>query len=188
MQCLFPSSSPSFHSSTHPRLAITMSLETSVPHRKSPHGSTIFLGLLLILVSLSGLFSVTETVGAVPTTTSHHSMASKRQSPTQEVHLAHLHLADKVFTDIEDILDSPVMDSCQMCLKGMQVAQTFSLEAPELVSGVLRSLCTKYAFMRLDSCAGTVENGKEPVDIFQVLLYRGKLIDLQCFFFVYSQG
>ena len=188
MQCLYPSCPPSFHSSTHPRLAITMSLENSVPHRRSPHGSTIFLGLLLILVSLSGLLSVTETVGAVPTTP-HRSMASKRQSPTQELHLAHLHLADKVFTDIEDILDSSDMDSCQMCMKGMQVAQTFSLEAPELVPGVLRSLCTKYAFMRLDSCAGNVKIGKEsePTDRAQ-LLYRGQPYDAQCCLFVSLQG
>lgn len=34
------------------------------------------------------------------------------------------------------------------------MAQEFSLEAPELVPGVLRILCTRYSFMRLDSCAG----------------------------------
>ena len=34
------------------------------------------------------------------------------------------------------------------------MAQEFSLEAPELVPGVLRILCARYSFLRLDSCAG----------------------------------
>ncbi|KAG0045606.1 hypothetical protein BGZ83_009207 [Gryganskiella cystojenkinii] len=97
----------------------------------------------------------------------HTLTTNKRQSLPQDLHRTHLYLADKVFTDVEDILDSPDLDSCQMCLKGMQVAKAFSLQAPELVPGVLRTLCELYKFMRLDACAGLMERlGPELVGIF----------------------
>jgi hypothetical protein len=66
-----------------------------------------------------------------------------------------LYKSDTVIEDFEELLNSPTLDSCQMCRRGLKMAQEFSLEAPELVPGVLRILCTRYSFLRLDSCAGT---------------------------------
>ncbi|KAG0079099.1 hypothetical protein BGZ90_003537 [Linnemannia elongata] len=95
---------------------------------------------------------------------------TKRQTTT-DLDPAHyrtqLYKSDKVIEEFEDLLNSPTLDSCQMCRRGMKMAQEFSLEAPELVPGVLRILCTRYSFMRLDSCAGLmVRLGPELAEIF----------------------
>lgn len=65
-----------------------------------------------------------------------------------------LYKSDTIIEDFEELLNSTTLDSCQMCRRGMKMAQEFSLEAPELVPGVLRILCARYSFLRLDSCAG----------------------------------
>ncbi|KAF8940553.1 hypothetical protein BGZ58_005887 [Dissophora ornata] len=104
---------------------------------------------------------------AVPLTSLRPSR-EKRQSPEDPtLHRAHLYLADKVFSDIEDLLDLPDLDSCQMCRQGMRVAKAFSLQAPEMVPAVLRVLCAKYSIRRLDACAGLMERlGPQLVGIF----------------------
>jgi len=147
---------PAFFFTIHsPTPTIAPPPRTMPPEQHAINGkrSPIFLCLLLGLVTFCSLFSA-ETVTAAPAVVLPRPLESKRQTPSQDLHRAHLILADNVFSDIEDILDSPEMDPCQMCLKGMSVAQTFSREALELVPGVLRSLCIQYKVMRLDSCEG----------------------------------
>ncbi|KAG9065387.1 hypothetical protein KI688_002712 [Linnemannia hyalina] len=95
---------------------------------------------------------------------------TKRQTTT-DLDPAHyrtqLYKSDKVIEEFEDLLNSTTLDSCQMCRRGMKMAQEFSLEAPELVPGVLRILCARYSFLRLDSCAGLmVRLGPELAEIF----------------------
>lgn len=74
--------------------------------------------------------------------------------PDRQVYLSQLFLADQLSMDLEDILDSPDLDSCQMCHQGMRLAKTFALQAPDLVPGLLRELCLKYKFRRPDTCEG----------------------------------
>lgn len=71
-----------------------------------------------------------------------------------QLYRAHIDMANMAYRDFEDILDSPDLDSCQMCQQGMGLAKRLSLQAPEMVPGVLRVLCAKYSFKRLDACAG----------------------------------
>ncbi|KAF9401486.1 hypothetical protein BGX21_001571 [Mortierella sp. AD011] len=128
--------------------------------------------LFFTTVCISRLFS-TRAVHAVPFTSVRHSN-NKRQTTDYDVHRAHLYLGDKVFSDIEELLDSPDLDSCQMCQQGMQIAQDFSLQAPELVPGVLRVLCAKYRVLRLDACAGLMERlGPQLAEIFSDMNLNG---------------
>ncbi|CAO3565700.1 unnamed protein product [Mortierella alpina] len=117
---------------------------------------TVFLGT----VSLSCLIlTVTFTVQAAPFSPAIQAN-DKRQSLDGSGtvdYRAQLYLANKVYDDVENLLDSQTLDSCQMCQQGMQIAQTFALQAPKLLPGVLRSLCERYAFKRLDACAGLME-------------------------------
>lgn len=78
----------------------------------------------------------------------------KEAQPGRQVHLSQLFLASQLSMDLEDILDSPDLDSCQMCHQGMRLAKTFALQAPDLVPGLLRELCLKYKFRRPDTCEG----------------------------------
>ncbi|KAF9185432.1 hypothetical protein BGZ51_002659 [Haplosporangium sp. Z 767] len=129
--------------------------------------------LLLTLVCVSWLFS-TIWVNAVPFPPAQLSHTKRQVVNENEVYRAHLYLADKVFLDLEDLLDSPDLDSCQMCLQGMKIAQTFSRQAPEFVPGMLRELCAKYAFKRLDACAGLMERlGPQLVGIFSEMNLSG---------------
>ncbi|KAF9929739.1 hypothetical protein FBU30_001256 [Linnemannia zychae] len=103
--------------------------------------------------------------------------ATKRQTTT-DLDPAHyrtqLYKSDKIIEDFEDLLNSPTLDSCQMCRQGMRMAQEFSLEAPELMPGVLRILCTRYRFLRLDSCAGLmVRLGPQLVEVFSQMNVEG---------------
>ncbi|KAI8345846.1 Metallo-dependent phosphatase-like protein [Mortierella sp. GBAus27b] len=74
-----------------------------------------------------------------------------------EAYRAHIDLVNKAFRDVEDILDDPDIDSCQMCQKGMVVAKNLSISAPNMVPGFLRILCLKYSYKRRDACAGLAE-------------------------------
>ncbi|KAG0380472.1 hypothetical protein BGX24_007956 [Mortierella sp. AD032] len=103
--------------------------------------------------------------------------AIKRQTTT-DLDPAHyrtqLYKSDKVIEDVEELLNSPMLESCQMCRRGMKLAQEFSLDAPELVPGVLRILCARYSFLRLDSCAGLmVRLGSELAEIFSQMDVEG---------------
>ncbi|ORZ16157.1 Metallo-dependent phosphatase-like protein [Lobosporangium transversale] len=75
---------------------------------------------------------------------------------------------------MEDLLNSTELDPCQMCQRGMRMAKEFSLQAPEYLSGVLRELCAKYSFRRLDACAGLMERLSEQlVGIFSEMNLEG---------------
>ncbi|KAF9980215.1 hypothetical protein BGZ65_005394 [Modicella reniformis] len=61
-----------------------------------------------------------------------------------------------------------------MCQQGMGIAKAFSLQAPELVPGVLRALCAKYSYRRLDACAGLMERlGPQLTGIFSEMNLEG---------------
>ncbi|KAG0216383.1 hypothetical protein BGX28_002853 [Mortierella sp. GBA30] len=125
---------------------------------KTRHLWALTATVLLFALGLPCLFSSASwSADAVPFTTTSHGNNKRQSVPDDNVHKAHLYLAEKVFDDIENLLDSPDLDSCQMCQQGMHIAKSFSLQAPELLSGVLRALCTQYAFRRLDACAGLME-------------------------------
>lgn len=115
----------------------------------------VFLGT----ISLSYLIlTVTFTVQAAPfpSTARANDKRQSLDSHDLNVHTDRLGLADNVYEDIENLLSSQTLDSCQMCQQGMQIAKTFAMQAPELFPGVLRYLCEEYAFKRLDACAGKV--------------------------------
>ncbi|KAF9433781.1 hypothetical protein BGZ76_008976 [Entomortierella beljakovae] len=132
-------------------------------------GTIVALGCLSFLLSIGVVQSVPYAILAAPV-----SNIVKRQANDNEVHKDHLYLADKVFDDIEDLLDSPDLDSCEICQLGMQIAQTFSRQAPELVPGVLRELCSKYAYQRLDGCAGLMQRvGPQLAGIFSEMNLNG---------------
>ncbi|KAF8976900.1 hypothetical protein BGZ46_007856 [Entomortierella lignicola] len=103
--------------------------------------AALVAGLFFILVGLSCFLTIraVQVVSYTPASSEIH-LKDKRQSTDHDVHRAHLYLADKVFDDVENLLDSPDLDSCQMCQQGMRMAQNFSQQAPELVPGVLRRL------------------------------------------------
>ncbi|KAF9570702.1 hypothetical protein EC968_001486 [Mortierella alpina] len=126
----------------------------------------VFLGT----ISLSCLvLTVTFTVQAAPFSSTIQAN-DKRQSldnSDTDVRRARLSLTYKVYDDFENLLNSQTLDSCQICQQGMQMAQTFALQEPELLPGVLRYLCETYAFKRLDACAGLMERlGPQLVGIF----------------------
>ncbi|KAG0028345.1 hypothetical protein BGZ82_008468 [Podila clonocystis] len=76
--------------------------------------------------------------------------------------------------DLEDLLDSPDLDSCQMCHRGMRLAKTFAHQAPDFVPGLMRELCLKYKFRRPDTCEGLWERlGPELIGIFSELNLDG---------------
>ncbi|KAF9213331.1 hypothetical protein BGZ59_005522 [Podila verticillata] len=94
--------------------------------------------------------------------------------PDRQVYLSQLFLASQLSMDLEDILDSPDLDSCQMCHQSMRLAKTFALQAPDLVPGLLRELCLKYKFRRPDTCEGLWERlGPELIGIFSELNLDG---------------
>ncbi|KAF9115122.1 hypothetical protein BGX27_008827 [Mortierella sp. AM989] len=133
---------------------------------------TLVACFLFTVSCLSYLLPV-QPVLAVPFSSVRHSN-DKRQLTDNDVHKAHLYLADNAFYVFETLLDSPDLDSCQMCQKGMQMAQNFSRQAPELVPGVLRVLCAKYSFMRPDACAGLMERlGPQLAGIFSDMNLNG---------------
>ncbi|KAK3840698.1 MAG: Metallo-dependent phosphatase-like protein [Linnemannia elongata] len=147
---------------------------TSSPRRWRSSLPTCFLlasALLLALTSTAP--SVPSIAHAAPFFPYSYSLSpdnTKRQTTT-DLDPAHyrtqLYKSDKIIEEFEDLLNSPTLDSCQMCRRGMRMAQEFSLEAPELVPGVLRILCARYSFLRLDSCAGLmVRLGPELAEIF----------------------
>ncbi|KAF9166053.1 hypothetical protein DFQ26_008807 [Actinomortierella ambigua] len=83
---------------------------------------------------------------------------------------ARLHLADEMVDLLEDLLDSPGLEPCQMCRQGLQLAQVFAQKAPDMVPGTLRVLCRKYSFLRLDACDGLLARlGPQLVEIFSDL-------------------
>ncbi|KAF9905257.1 hypothetical protein BX616_001057 [Lobosporangium transversale] len=136
--------------------------------------------LLLLAVScMSWLIAIcsTPTLAApLPASLMRNATLSKRQSIDNDidVHRTHLYLANKVFDDMEDLLNSTELDPCQMCQRGMRMAKEFSLQAPEYLSGVLRELCAKYSFRRLDACAGLMERLSEQlVGIFSEMNLEG---------------
>ncbi|KAF9548846.1 hypothetical protein EC957_005519 [Mortierella hygrophila] len=147
---------------------------TSSPRRK---GSSLTAYFLLASALLLALTTITPSAPSIayaapffPYSSSLTPDTTKRQTTT-DLDPAHyrtqLYKSDKVIEEFEDLLNSTTLDSCQMCRRGMKMAQEFSLEAPELVPGVLRILCARYSFLRLDSCAGLmVRLGPELAEIF----------------------
>jgi len=128
-------------------------------HRSRARGSgsaaTLVVCFLAVTTCLAYLLS-TRPVNAGPLFFE-EATAEKRQlskSMDAQVYRAHVDIANEVQRDFEDILDSPDLDSCQMCQQGMGLAKKLSFQAPDMVPGVLKALCAKYSFKRLDACAG----------------------------------
>ncbi|KAF9586166.1 hypothetical protein BGW38_009063 [Lunasporangiospora selenospora] len=114
---------------------------------------------LILALAIIGLSSCSTSTHAFPLSAegAHHPLVGRspirRQDGTPEIRKAHLYLADQAMLELEDILDSPDLDSCQMCQQGLKLAKNLAQKAPEFFPGVLRTLCAQYKFWRLDSCA-----------------------------------